>query len=100
VTAAVFPVAPRPEVRQALARFQAATDRVKLYDGGTLRDADAVLEKTLYNDQHGGATLTDYLVAERTAPDVHLACFDALNDRAHALAAVEQAWGLSDLVRF
>jgi outer membrane protein TolC len=83
-----------------LARFEAAAGRVKLYDAGTLADADAVLEKTLYNYQHGGATLTDYIVAERTASDVHLAHLDALNDRAHALAALEQASGLSDLVRF
>jgi cobalt-zinc-cadmium efflux system outer membrane protein len=88
------------EVRQALARFEAAAGRVKLYDAGTLADADAVLEKTLYNYQHGGATLTDYIVAERTASDVHLAYLDALNDRAHALAALEQVSGLSDLVRF
>jgi len=88
------------EVRQAFARFDAAADRVKLYDAGALADADIVLEKTLYNYQRGGATLTDYIVAQRTASDVHLAYFDALNDRAHALAAVEQAAGLSDLVKF
>ncbi len=88
------------EVRQAMARFDAAAERVKLYDSGTLADADAVLEKTLYNYQRGGASLTDYIIAQRTASDVHLAYFDALNDRAHALAAVEQASGLSDLVRF
>lgn len=88
------------EIRQALARYDAAAERVKLYDSGTLTDADAVLEKTLYNYQRGGATLTDYIVAQRTASDVHLAYLDALNDRAHALAAVEQASGLSDLVRF
>lgn len=88
------------EVKQALARFDAAAERVKLYDSGTLADADSVLEKTLYNYQHGGASLTDYLIAQRTASDVHLAYLDALNDRAHALATVEQASGLSDLVRF
>jgi outer membrane protein, heavy metal efflux system len=88
------------EIRQALARYDAAAARVKLYDSGTLTDADAVLEKTLYNYQRGGATLTDYIVAQRTASDVHLAYLDALNERAHALAAVEQASGLSDLVRF
>ena len=88
------------EIRQALARYDAAAARVKLYDSGTLTDADAVLEKTLYNYQRGGATLTDYIVAQRTASDVHLAHLDALNDRAHALAAVEQASGLSGLVRF
>lgn len=88
------------ELRQALARFEAAAARVQLYDAGTLADADAVLEKTLYNYQRGGATLVEYLIAQRTASDVHLAYFDALNDRAHALAAVEQASALGDLVRF
>lgn len=88
------------ELRQALARFDAAAERVKLYDSGTLADADAVLEKTLYHYQRGGATLTDYIIAQRTASDVHLAYFDALDDRAHALAAVEQASGLSDLVKY
>jgi len=88
------------ELRQAFAHFDAAASRVRLYESGTLADADQVLDKTLYNYQRGGATLTDYIVAQRTAADVHLAYFDALADRAHALAAVEQASGLSDLVAF
>ncbi|HZZ86213.1 MAG TPA: CusA/CzcA family heavy metal efflux RND transporter [Anaeromyxobacteraceae bacterium] len=88
------------ELRQALARFEAAAARVALYESGTLSDADAVLEKTLYNYQRGGASLTDYLVAQRTASDVQLAFFDALADRAHALAGLEAASGLSGLVRF
>jgi cobalt-zinc-cadmium resistance protein CzcA len=88
------------ELRQALARFEAAADRVRLYESGALADADAVLEKTLYNYQRGGATLVEYLIAQRTTADVHLAYFDALNDRAHAVAAVEQASGLADLVRY
>lgn len=88
------------ELRQALARFEAAAERVRLYDSGTLSDAETVLEKTLYNYQRGGATLVEYLVAQRTSADVHLAWFDALSDRARALAGVEQASGLTDLVRF
>jgi heavy metal efflux system protein len=88
------------ELRQALARFDAAAERVRLYDAGTIDDADAVLERTLYSYQRGGATLVEYLIAQRTASDVHLAYFDALADRAHALAAVEQASGLADLVGF
>jgi len=88
------------ELRQAFAHFDAAASRVRLYESGTLADADQVLDKTLYNYQRGGATLTDYIVAQRTAADVHLAYFDALADRTHALAAVEQASGLSDLVAF
>ncbi len=85
---------------QAVAGFAAAAERVQRYDSGMLADADVVLDRTLYNYQRGGATLVDYLIAQRTASDVHLAYYDALADRAHALAAVEQATGSSDLVRF
>ena len=88
------------ELGQAVARFDAAAERVRLYDSGMLADADVVLDRTLYNYERGGATLVDYLIAQRTASDVHLAYYDALADRAHALAAVEQATGSSDLVRF
>ena len=88
------------EVRQALARFEAAAERVALYDSGVLGDARSVLEKTLYNYERGGATIVDVLIAQRTESDVNLAYFDALADRAHALATVEQASGLAGLVRY
>jgi cobalt-zinc-cadmium efflux system outer membrane protein len=90
----------RSELLQALARFEAASARVRLYEAGTLGDADAVLEKTLYNYQRGGATLVEYLVAQRTAADVQVAYYDALSDRAHGLAAVELAAGSAGLVAF
>jgi cobalt-zinc-cadmium efflux system outer membrane protein len=88
------------ELLQGIARFEAASERVRLYEAGTLGDADAVLEKTLYSYQRGGATLVEYLVAQRTAADVHVAYYDALGDRAHALAAVEAASGSAGLVAF
>ncbi len=88
------------EIGQALARFAAAAERVALFDTGVLDDARSVLEKTLYNYQRGGATIVDVLIAQRTDSDVNLAYFDALSDRAHSLAAVEQASGLTDLVQF
>jgi cobalt-zinc-cadmium efflux system outer membrane protein len=88
------------ELRQALARFSAASQRVTLFEQGVISNADAVLEKTLYNYERGGATLIEVLVAQRTDSDVHLAFLDALADRAHALVAVEQASGVDDLVRF
>jgi cobalt-zinc-cadmium efflux system outer membrane protein len=90
----------RSELAQALARWEAAADRFRLYEAGTLADSDAVLEKTLYNYQRGGATLVEYLVAQRTSADVHVAYYDALNDRAHGLSAVELASGSSGLVAF
>ena len=85
------------EVRQAAAQFEKASARVRLYTQGVLSDAERVLEKTLYNYQHGGATLVEVLVAQRTVNDVYLAYYDALADSAHALVAVEQATATSDL---
>jgi outer membrane protein TolC len=90
----------RTELAQALARYEAAVERVHLYEAGALADADSVLEKTLYTYQRGGATLVEYLVAQRTAADVHVAYCDALNDRAHTLAAVEVASGATGLIGF
>lgn len=86
----------RAELRKALAAFQAASQRVALYDQGTLSDSLSVLEKTLYSYEHGDATLVEVLIAQRTASDVHLAYLDALADRAHALIAVGQAAGLAE----
>jgi outer membrane protein, heavy metal efflux system len=85
------------EVRQALAQYSKAAARVKLYTQGVLAGADNVQEKTLYNYQHGGATLVEVLVAERTVNDVYLAYYDALSDSAHALVSVEFAAALWDV---
>lgn len=88
------------DLQHALARFDAATHRVALYDQGTLADSHAVLEKALYNYQRGGASLVEVLIAQRTESEVRLAYLDALADRAHALVALEQAAGLPDWVTF
>lgn len=85
------------EIRQAIAKYEAAAARVKLYTGGMLQDADRVLEKTLYNFQRGGASLVEVLVAQRTDNEVYLSYFDALADAAHALVAVQQAVGTWDV---
>jgi cobalt-zinc-cadmium efflux system outer membrane protein len=84
------------ELRQALARFEAAAQRVAIYDQGTLSDAKSVLDKILYSYEHGDATLIEVLIAQRTASDVQLAYLDALAERAHALVAVAQAAGLDE----
>jgi len=85
------------EVRQALARYQATVDRLKLYTGGILTNADKVLDSMTYNYVRGGATLLEVLEAQRTVDDVYLAYYQALTDHAHALVAVEQAAGIWDL---
>ena len=85
------------EVRQAVAKYEAASSRVKVYTQDVLSDADKVLEKTLYNYQRGGATLVEVLVAQHTVDDVYLSYYDALADSAHALVAVQQASAFWDL---
>jgi len=85
------------EVREALARYRAATRRVELYTGGVLADAERVAEATLYSYQRGGATLLEVLDSQRTVNEVYLAYFDALSEHAKALVAVETAAAMWDL---
>ncbi|HXX31815.1 MAG TPA: TolC family protein [Myxococcaceae bacterium] len=85
------------EVREALARYRAATRRVDLYTGGVLADADRVAEATLYSYQRGGATLLEVLDSQRTVNEVHLAYFDALSEHAKALVAVETSAAMWDI---
>jgi outer membrane protein, heavy metal efflux system len=84
------------ELQEAFARLRAAARRVAVYDQGTLVDANAVLEKTLYSYQRGEASLVEVLIVQRTASETQLGYLDALADRAHALVAVGQAAGLAE----
>jgi cobalt-zinc-cadmium efflux system outer membrane protein len=86
------------EVRDAHSRYLATVQRLQLYRGGMLKDADRVLEARLYAYQHGGATLLEVLQAQKTSADVYLAYSQALADYAHALVNLELAsatWSVS-----
>lgn len=85
------------EVRNAYSRYQASVQRLQLYRGGMLKDADRVLEARLYAYQRGGATLLEVIDAERTSADVYLSYAQALVEHAHALVALEQAAGTWDV---
>lgn len=85
------------EVRNAYSRYQASVQRLQLYRGGMLKDADRVLEARLYAYQRGGATLLEVIDAERTSADVYLSYAQALVEHAHALVALEQTAGIWDL---
>jgi len=85
------------EVRDANSRYRASVERLQLYRGGMLKDADRVLEARLYAYQRGGATLLEVIDAERTSADVYLSYSEALVEHAHALVAVEQAAGIWDV---
>ena len=82
-------------MRDAYSRYQAAVQRLQLYRGGMLKDADRVLEARLYAYQRGGATLLEVIDAQRTSADMYLAYAQALAD--HARALVDSGAGRSDL---
>jgi len=85
------------EVRDAYSRYQAAVQRLNLYRGGMLKDADRVLEARLYAYQRGGATLLEVIDAQRTSAEVYLAYSQALSDHAHALVTLELASAIWDV---
>jgi cobalt-zinc-cadmium efflux system outer membrane protein len=85
------------EVRDAYSRYQASVQRLELYRGGMLKDADRVLEARLYAYQRGGATLLEVIDAQRTSAEVYLAYSQALADHAHALVTLELAAAIWDV---
>ncbi|HEV3456806.1 MAG TPA: TolC family protein [Thermoanaerobaculia bacterium] len=87
----------RVDVRQAMARYRLANERVTQFVGGALADAAAVYKAKLFSYEHGATTLLDVLNAQKTEHDVRLAYLDALAERAKALVAAEQAAGTWDI---
>jgi outer membrane protein, heavy metal efflux system len=86
------------EVRDAYQQYQASVQRLNVFRGGLLHDADRVLEERLYAYQRGGATLLEVIDAQRKSADVYLVYSQALTDHAHALVALETAaatWNVS-----
>lgn len=85
------------EIRQALARYEAAVRARALFDEGVLADADHVLEATRYQYEHGSANLVAVLVAQRMVNDVYAEYQAALAAHAHALVDLETAAGIWDV---
>jgi cobalt-zinc-cadmium efflux system outer membrane protein len=85
------------EVRGAYSRYQASVQRLEMYRGGMLKDADRVLEARLYAYQRGGATLLEVIDAQRTSAEVYLAYSQALAEHAHALVTLEQTAAIWDI---
>ena len=85
------------EVRSTLARYQAARDRLALYRGTILSDADHVLEAVLYTYERGGGSLLEVLLAQRTADEVYLDYYDALSEHAALLVDLERVTGQAQI---
>lgn len=85
------------EVREAYSRYQASVSRLKLYQGGVLKEADRVLQARLYAYQRGGATLLEVIDAQKTSATIYLAYSQALADHANALVTLEEAAAIWDI---
>jgi len=64
---------------------------------GALKDADRVLEARLYAYQRGGATLLEFIDAQRTSAEVYLAYSQTLADHAKALVNLELVSAIWDV---
>jgi len=85
------------EVRDGYSRYQASVLRLKLYQGGVLKEADRVLQARLYAYQRGGATLLEVIDAQKTSATIYLAYSQALADHANALVTLEEAAAMWDV---
>ena len=85
------------EVRQALARYEAARKSVSIYASGILANADGALDATRYSYERGAARLLEVLDAQRTVDDVYLGYASALADRARALITLQRAAAIWDV---
>jgi cobalt-zinc-cadmium efflux system outer membrane protein len=83
----------RAEVAGALAQYEAAASQLRTFKDGILQDTDKVLEGIQFSYKRGSATLLEFIEAQRTNNEVHLAYFDALAAHAKALAAIDRISG-------
>ena len=83
----------RADVAAALAQYQAAAAQLSTFREGILQDADQVLDGLQFSYRRGAASLLEFINAQRTSDEVHLAYCDALAAHAKALAALDRLSG-------
>jgi cobalt-zinc-cadmium efflux system outer membrane protein len=85
------------ELRQALARYEAAVEAAAIFGESVLADAESVLEAARYDYERGGSNLLAVLLAQRTLDEVRRAYTEAQAAHAHALVDLETAAGIWDV---
>ena len=85
------------QIRQGLTAYRSAEERVRQYQSGILKDANAVLEARRFSYQRGQTSLLELLDAQRTANEVRSSYNDALGDQAKALIDLQRSAGLCDI---
>jgi cobalt-zinc-cadmium efflux system outer membrane protein len=81
------------QIRQAFSAYRSALERVRHYQSGILKDADAVLEAKRFSYQRGQTALLELLDAQRTDNEVRSSYNEALADAAKALIELQRAAG-------
>lgn len=84
------------KVRRAVERYDAATNRLALFNGPIMQSAERVRNAKLYSYQRGEASLLEELHAEQTLNGVYLEQIEALEDHAKALIEIQYLTGLPE----
>jgi cobalt-zinc-cadmium efflux system outer membrane protein len=85
------------QIRQTFEGYRSSVERARRYQGGILKDADAVLEARRFSYQRGQTTLLELLDAQRTDNEVRSSYNDALAEQAKALIELERAAGVVEI---
>jgi cobalt-zinc-cadmium efflux system outer membrane protein len=85
------------QIRAAFNAYGRATERVRNYQNGILKDADTVLEARRFSYQRGQTSLLELIDAQRTDNEVQSSYNDTLADQAKNLIELERATGIWDI---
>jgi len=83
----------RAEVQSAVAQYEAASSQLAAYRSGILQDSDKVLEGIQFSYKRGNASLLEWINAQRTNHEVHLAYLETLANHVKALVALDRISG-------
>jgi cobalt-zinc-cadmium efflux system outer membrane protein len=83
----------RADVAAAVAQYEASASQLETFRKGILQDTDRVLEGIQFSYKHGSSTLLEFIEAQRTSNEVHLAFLDAQAGHAKALATLDRLSG-------
>ena len=81
-------------VRQSLALYGSAHERVRLYQSGVLKDVDAALEKRVLSYKRGASSLLELLDAQRKANEVWISFYTAQIDHARSVIELHRSAGI------
>jgi len=85
------------DVRTAYEHYTLSLERAQLFASELLGDSDRLYKSRLFKLEKGQVTLVDVLDAHQALNQLYIDYYNALNSRAKALVALEQAAGIWDV---